>query len=326
MKGVVSRCEEERIKPKKKKTKLTESEKLKRAEARKDERTRKKIAKEAEKAAHLAARNRVEVADASLRLEYSSSFAAAWPAVIELLRSRGFELAPPCPGSNMIVTWRAMAGDRSARRGILFVDAIKGPITNMRSVLSQFHLPLSEMTLAIIGPDRARCATDVAFLERQVTVRCIHVPRSGQGPEAKYTAKISEVLTTYADILIKLVRNQLGDRQAVGSNVADLAVTSASDLWNGLAVKDVQKWTGAKPKTNAEAWLYFLRVILPNHAADAVALAYPTYSLLNEAFLSRGPSAIIDLTLNTPNRMRLGPANANKLHSIFTSTNPNLVV
>ena len=62
--------------------------------------------------------------------------------------------------------------------------------------------------------------------------------------------------------------------------------------------------------------------LVPPHAADAVAAAFPSYDALHRALAARGPAAVADLRRATATGARVGPQAAADLHALLTSTNP----
>mmetsp|Transcript_32720 Transcript_32720/g.104298 ORF Transcript_32720/g.104298 Transcript_32720/m.104298 type:complete len:427 (+) Transcript_32720:14-1294(+) len=349
--------EEREASPKKQKTssRLPESEKKRRAEKRREARELAKVAKRAKLAEGQAALSKTVDAEVSP----DAGFCRAYPVVVALLKDRGWSVVPkdyetPLPSVGVAAT----SGKRRQARTILVVDATRAAPTDMKATvvkaaLSSLTPKDDEITVALLGAARAATLPDVAFLETKFTLRCLIPPRVGRDQNAKASAKLTELVTSYGTCLVDLVKNH--QRRAPGTDsqndddddddenddddfppqqnnagghhggrghVRANVVAAADDLLSGLDVKDVCKWTGAKPKSNTVAWPTFLRVVLPPNAADVVAEAYPSFTRLHNALRRQGPAAVSELTLPTPARPRLGPALATKLHTFLTATDP----
>ena len=60
-------------------------------------------------------------------------------------------------------------------------------------------------------------------------------------------------------------------------------------------------------------------------AAEAVSLAFPSYSRLVEALRSEGPDCVARVPKKTAKERCVGPAAAARLRSLLTSENPDFV-
>ena len=335
---------EKKKKKKKKTTKLTESEKERRAEKRREARAKAKAEKQAKLAAAQGSVG-TGVANASLTLYPCPRFSRDYPAVINVLKDRGFQVSEEeqqgvlnSLGTPATIRLEAKKEDapptnddddedlRRAVRIIIVVDALHAAPANLRSTVMRAvgaYAKKEEVTVALLGKTRDASLPDIVFLERQVTLRCLVPPRIGKDPAVKAIQKVSELVTSYASCLVEKVKGvpQTGNGRSFGRPEA----AASDDLLSGLEVKDVAKWTGAKPKSNTAAYPTFLRVVLPANAADTVAQAFPSFARLQAALEAQGPNCIADLTLPTAAKQRLGPALAQRLQAILSTKDPRLV-
>ena len=136
------------------------------------------------------------------------------------------------------------------------------------------------------------------------------VPRAGRDPSAKREAVIVDLVASHTAHIKKAL---------LGGSEGTRADAVARSLFCGLVLKDLAKWDGKKPTTNADAFRPFLLNFLGAKPAEAVAAKYKTFRELHEAL---GHDKIEDLLMTTATRQRVGPACAAKLTTALTSEDP----
>lgn len=313
--------EQDEIERPRKGTRLSPTEKAARAARRKEERAKAKAAKEAVKAAEMSAYAEARRVDVELRC--SASFRRSFAPTVTLLEGRGYRFAEAAVDELAgwpTLEWLAIRGSSpvSTNHRLVVMDLTGRATGSIREPLDMLAAAVGRVqgktTVALLGPERERFFGDIARLEDAVgAVRCLIPPKQGRDPDAKITAKLTELIQSHSNAIVALAKDGAP------------AVAPSSDLFSGLDTKDLAFWEGPKPKTNAKAWPAFLRAILPANAADAVAKAFPTYARLVQALEVTGIDAIQNLTMRTASGQRIGPALANRLLTTFTSRDPAVV-
>ena len=245
----------------------------------------------------------------------SEAFASRWPdASGAFTTPQSIKDAPPANAFRRALRQTASVefygGSRPLRHCLCVIDARDG-----RDAAVQAHERLAQILddsicvcALVCAVDRPEWADAVIRLERRhsrLVTRLIWVQRGANAQKA-----VATWARTYA---------RRFDRTRGKNNDDPL------DFLHGQCVDDVKRWKRARPTKHADAWAPALNTLLPDAAAEAVSLAFPSYSRLVEALRSEGPDCVARVPKKTAKERCVGPAAAARLRSLLTSENPDFV-
>ena len=245
----------------------------------------------------------------------SEAFASRWPdASGAFTTPQSIKDAPPANAFRRALRQTASVefygGSRPLRHCLCVIDARDG-----RDAAVQAHERLAQILddsicvcALVCAVDRPEWADAVIRLERRhsrLVTRLIWVQRGANAQKA-----VATWARTYA---------RRFDRTRGKNNDDPL------DFLHGQCVDDVKRWKRARPTKHVDAWAPALNTLLPDAAAEAVSLAFPSYSRLVERLQSEGPDCVARVPKKTAKERCVGPAAAARLRSLLTSENPDFV-
>ena len=245
----------------------------------------------------------------------SEAFASRWPDASGAFSTpQSIKDAPPANAFRRALRQTASVefygGSRPLRHCLCVIDARDG-----RDAAVQAHERLAQILddsicvcALVCAVDRPEWADTVIKLERRhsrLVTRLIWVQRGANAQKA---------VATWARTYMRRF-----DRTRGKNNDDPL------DFLHGQCVDDVKRWKRARPTKHVDAWAPALNTLLPDAAAEAVSLAFPSYSRLVEALRSEGPDCVARVPKKTAKERCVGPAAAARLRSLLTSENPDFV-
>ena len=249
----------------------------------------------------------------------SEAFASRWPdASGTFTTPQSIKDAPPANAFRRALRQTASVefygGSRPLRHCLCVIDARDG-----RDAAVQAHERLAQILddsicvcALVCAVDRPEWADAVIRLERRherLVTRLIWVQGRDQNG-----AKAQKAVATWARTYARRF-----DRTRGKNNDDPL------DFLHGQCVDDVKRWKRARPTKHVDAWAPALNTLLPDAAAEAVSLAFPSYSRLVERLQSEGPDCVARVPKKTAKERCVGPAAAARLRSLLTSENPDFV-
>ena len=248
----------------------------------------------------------------------SETFASRWPdASGAFTTPQSIKDAPPANAFRRALRQTASVefygGSRPLRHCLCVIDARDG-----RDAAVQAHERLAQILddsicvcALVCAVDRPEWADAVIRLERRherLVTRIIWVHPFKNYPKAQEA--VARWARTYA---------RRFDRTRGKNNDDPL------EFLHGQCVDDVKRWKRARPTKHADALAPALNTLLPDAAAEAVSLAFPSYSRLVAALQSEGPDCVARVPKKTAKERCVGPAAAARLRSLLTSENPDFV-
>ena len=249
----------------------------------------------------------------------SEAFASRWPDASGTFSTpQSIKDAPPANAFRRALRQAASVefygGSRPLRHCLCVIDARDG-----RDAAVQAHERLAQILddsicvcALVCAVDRPEWADAVIRLERRherLVTRLIWVQGRDQNG-----AKAQKAVATWARTYARRF-----DRTRGKNNDDPL------DFLHGQCVDDVKRWKRARPTKHVDAWAPALNTLLPDAAAEAVSLAFPSYSRLVERLQSEGPDCVARVQKKTAKERCVGPAAAARLRSLLASENPDFV-